>query len=164
MGIKTVSATILSSYTPGDSPRRVLLFNPPVYDTRFPWSRWQQPVTLLQLATLLRGKQCDIRLIDALYVKPNENLKRRRARVLTRGEVSINYWRFGQLKSDLAAKFKSLDQDGWEPDDVYIEGFTTFWWEGVIEAITLVRKRFPKARVILCGAYPSLAAEHAIAH
>jgi hypothetical protein len=50
----TSSAKVVQGYVPETTPRRVLLFNPPVYDTRFPWSRWQQPVTLLQLATLLR--------------------------------------------------------------------------------------------------------------
>src|SRR5947209_5177461 len=94
------SATVVRNYRPEVGARRVMLFNPPVYDTRFPWSRWQQPVTLLQLATLLRRYQCDVRLIDALYVKPNVKLTRRRVRVLARGEVSINYWRFGQLQSE----------------------------------------------------------------
>src|SRR5438270_4405595 len=108
MGIKTVSTTILSSYTPEDSPRRVLLFNPPVYDTRFPWSRWQQPVTLLQLATLLRFFHCDIRLIDALYTRSDETLTRRRVDVFKRGEVSINYWRFGRLPSELTVQLDAL--------------------------------------------------------
>ncbi len=158
------SATVVQDYAPDTSPRRVLLFNPPVYDTRFPWSRWQQPITLLQLATLLRGYQCDIQLIDTLYTKSNETLTRRRVRVFTRGEVSINYWRFGRLPSALFAQLKALSKEGWRPDEVYLEGFTTFWWEGVREAITLVRKLFPEARVILCGSYPSLATEHSIAH
>ena len=140
------STTVVHNYKPEVGPRRVMLFNPPAYDTRFPWSRWHQPVTLLQLATLLRRYQYDVRLIDALYVKPNEKLTRRRARILSRGEVSINYWRFGRLQSELAAHIRAWDKEGWQPDDIYIEGFTTFWWEGVIEAIALVRKRFPKAR------------------
>ncbi len=158
------SATVVQDYKPEVGTRRVLLFNPPVYDTRFPWSRWQQPITLLQLATLLHRYQCDVRLIDTLYIKSNEALTRRRKRVLTRGEISINYWRFGQLPSALYAQLKALDKEGWRPDEVYLEGFTTFWWEGVREAITLVRKLFPEARVILCGSYPSLATEHAVAH
>src|SRR5439155_16726962 len=97
-------ATVVQDYKPDMSPKRVLLFNPPVYDTRFPWSHWQQPVTLLQLATLLRRNACDVRLIDALYRKPNEKLTRRRMSVLTRGDISINYWRFGQLPFDLISQ------------------------------------------------------------
>ncbi len=85
------SATIVQDYKPEVGFRRVLLFNPPVYDTRFPWNRWQQPVTLLQLATLLRSFHCDIRLIDALYTRSDETLTRRRVDVFKLGEVSINY-------------------------------------------------------------------------
>src|ERR1700693_5455777 len=98
------SATVVRNYRPEVGARRVMLFNPPVYDTRFPWSRWQQPVTLLQLATLLRRNACDVRLIDALNRKPNEKLTRRRMSVLTRGDVPINYWRFGQLPSELISQ------------------------------------------------------------
>jgi hypothetical protein len=157
-------AKVVQGYTPETTPRRVLLFNPPVYDTRFPWSHWQQPVTLLQLATLLRSNECEVRLIDALYRKPEEKLKRRRKDVFKRGEVSINYWRFGQLPSELDAQLSTWIKEGWQPDEIYVEGFTTFWWRGVNEAISLVRDRFPFARIILCGAYPSLATEHAAIH
>jgi len=158
------SAKIVQGYTPETDPRRVLLFNPPVYDTRFPWSHWQQPVTLLKLATLLRSSGCDVRLIDALYRRPDEKLTRRRIEVLTRGEVSINYWRFGQLRFELNTQLNGWQREGWQPDEVYLEGFTTFWWRGINEAISLVGEKFPDARIILCSAYPSLATEHAVIH
>jgi hypothetical protein len=151
------SAKVVHGFMPETTPRRVLLFNPPVYDTRFPWSRWQQPVTLLQLATLLRSNGCDVRLIDALYRKPNEKLTRRRMDVFTRGDVSINYWRFGKLPTELITQLITLKNEGWQPDEVYLEGFTTFWWKGITEATSLVREKFPETRIILCGAYPSLA-------
>ncbi len=108
-------ATVVYGYMPETTPRRVLLFNPPVYDTRFPWSHWQQPVTLLQLATLLRSNKCEVCLIDALNHKSNERLTRRRMNVFTRGEVSINYWRFGQLRSELNTQLNALKKDGWQP-------------------------------------------------
>jgi hypothetical protein len=52
--VATQAAAIAENYTLDLTPRRVLLFNPPVYDTRFPWSQFQQPVTLLQVAALLK--------------------------------------------------------------------------------------------------------------
>jgi hypothetical protein len=85
-------------------------------------------------------------------------------KVFSRGDVSINYWRFGQLPSELIAQLNELKNKNWRPDEVYLEGFTTFWWEGVTEAISLVREKFPETRIILCGAYPSLATEHAANH
>src|SRR5579885_2799367 len=129
--VMTNSPVLVQNYTPDSSSRRVLLFNPPAYDTRFPWSRWQQPITLLQLATLLRRYQCDVRLIDALHVGLNETLPRRRQRAFSRGENSINYWRFGLPSHKLAAQLRAWVKDEWYPDEVYIEGFSTIWWEGV---------------------------------
>jgi hypothetical protein len=141
--------------------RRVLLCNPPIYDTRFPWARFQQPISLLQLSTLLKRFKCDVHLLDALPPQPNAPL-RRRMRVFTRDDISLNWWRFGRLPSELEAQLIAFKREEWQPDEVYIEGFTTFWWEGVAETITLVRKHFPHTRVILFGAYPTLAPNHAI--
>ncbi len=149
-------------YVPETYPRRVLLCNPPIYDTRFPWARFQQPVTLLQLSTLLKRLGCDVRILDALHTEPNTTLRRRRMRVLTRDDIPLNWWRFGQLPSELAAQLIAFKREEWQPDEVYIAGFTTFWWEGVAETVELVRKQFPHARVLLCGAYPTLAPDHAV--
>jgi len=84
--------------------------------------------------------------------------------VFTRGDVSINYWRFGHLSSELSSRLNALKKEDWQPDEVYLEGFTTFWWKGVAESISLIRENFPETRIILCGAYPSLATEHAAIH
>jgi hypothetical protein len=154
----------VQGYAPQTHPRRVLLCNPPIYDTRFPWARFQQPVALLQLSTLLKRFGCDVRLLDALFTEQGATLRRRRMRVLERDGISLNWWRFGQLPSGLAAQLIACKREGWQPDDVYIEGFTTFWWEGVAETVTLVRKHFPQARVVLFGAYPTLASDHAAQH
>ena len=154
----------IHSYAPETHPRRVLLCNPPIYDTRFPWARFQQPVTLLQLSTLLRRFGCDVRLLDALSTRPHAILRRRRMRVLTRDGIPLNWWRFGCLPSELSAQLTTLKRAGWHPDEVYIEGFTTFWWEGVVEIVGMIRQRFPHARVILYGDYPTLATDHAAQH
>jgi hypothetical protein len=148
-------------YAPVTHSRRVLLCNPPIYDTRFPWARFQQPISLLQLSTLLKHIECDVHLLDALPPQPNAPL-RRRMRVFTRDDISLNWWRFGRLPSELEAQLIAFKREEWQPDEVYIEGFTTFWWEGVAETIALVRKHFPHTRVILFGAYPTLAPNHAI--
>lgn len=153
--------TYYQGYTPEPVPKRVLLFNPPVYDTRFPWSNWQQPVALLQLATLLVQYQCDVRLIDALYTPSDSTLTRHRVRMLARGDITVSYWRYGVPKNELTNQLSVLKKQGWQPDDIYLESFTTIWWEGIIETVELVRKIFPLSRVILYGAYPSLAIEDA---
>jgi len=82
-------------------------------------------------------------------------------RVLTRDDIPLNWWRFGRLPSELAAQLIAFKREAWQPDEVYIGSFTTFWWEGVAETVALVRKQFPHTRVILFGAYPTLAPDHA---
>lgn len=151
-------------YAPETYPRRVLLCNPPIYDIRFPWARFQQPVTLLQLSTLLKRLGCDVRIHDALHTEPNTTLRRRRMRVLSRDDIPLNWWRFGRLPSELAKQLVTFKREGWQPDEIYIEGFTTYWWEGVKETVAMARTHFPHARVILSGAYPTLAPDHAAQH
>ena len=152
---------ILRDFAPETHKRRVLLCNPPVYDTRFPWSRFQLPVTLLQLSTLLKRCGCDVRLLDALDTKPGAELRRRRMRVLVRDDIPLNWWRFGRLPSELASQLIACKRGGWLPEEVFLLGATTFWWEGVAETTSLVRRQFPHARLILVGAYPTLAPDHA---
>jgi len=122
---------IIDNYVPETHHRRILLCNPPIYDTRFPWARFQQPVALLQLSTLLRQNGCDVRLLDALALDGNTLHRRRRMRVVTRESVSLNWWRFGRLPTDLRGHLIAFEREKWQPDEVYIAGFTTFWWEGV---------------------------------
>jgi hypothetical protein len=154
----------VSNYKPEAHCKRILLCNPPVYDTRFPWSQWHQPVSLLQLSTLLQRQGDEVRLFDTLSSESNAIPRRRRMRVLTHDGISLNWWRFGRLPSEFTRKMVAFRQEGWQPDDVYIEGFTTFWWEGVAEMTATIRKYFPHTRIILFGAYPRLAPDHAAQH
>ena len=166
MSEQPVSATIVHGYLPEASPRRISVFDPPVYDTRFPWINWQQPVTLLQLGTLLRHYKCDVRLIDALHFKSDEDCYSSSpgARIFTRGDISINYWRYGHLQSRLILRLKLLKKESWQPVDVYIKGFTTFWWEGAVEAAKHDSSTLSSCTNHSFGAYPSLAANHALEH
>jgi hypothetical protein len=106
--VATQVAAIAENYTLDLTPRRILLFNPPVYDTRFPWSQYQQPVTLLQVAALLKQHSCDIRLIDALNTAADADLPRRRMRILQRSDTSINYWRFGASEWQLQSQLRTF--------------------------------------------------------
>src|SRR2546426_12554191 len=46
---------------------RVLLLNPPVEETRYSWLRWNQPLDLLKLGSLLRSEvECGVDLIDCM--------------------------------------------------------------------------------------------------
>lgn len=144
--------------------RRVLLVQPPLYDTRLYWSDFLQPVALLQLATALRRCGCDLRLLDALWVGQGEVLKRQRVRQFHRDDVAVNYWRWGLPRGRLKQQMDSLKDTGWSPDDVYLLAGEAYQWEGSAEAAQLLRQAWPFARVLLVGQYPTTATEHAWAH
>src|SRR5258708_2321232 len=136
--MKSNKQLIVYNYTPETHCRRVLLCNPPIYDTRFPWARFQQPVALLQLSTLLQQHKCDVRLLDALVPDENAVHRRRRMRIVTREDIALNWWRFGRLPTDLRAKLIAFQREKWQPDEVYIAGLTPFCWQGPPEIPALV--------------------------
>ncbi len=59
-----ISTKVVRGYTPEATPRRVLLFNPSVYDTRFPLNHLQETITHLQLTASLRHYICLYHLSD----------------------------------------------------------------------------------------------------
>ncbi len=153
---------ILHAYHLEQAPRRVLLFAPPLYDVRFPWSEWHQPASLLQLATALRWRGCDLRLVDALSPTTEGVLPKRLVRKFTRGEYSVNYWRWGQPTKALQKALDDLKQEGWYPEDIYLLSGLPCHWQGSYEAISLARQVFPAARALLYGDYPTLVPVHAL--
>lgn len=153
---------VLNEFRLESGPHKVLLFHPAVCDTRFPWSRWQQPVPLLQLATALRRKGSDLRLIDALAVQGEEKIPRRLQRQFKRGDVVVNYWRWGTQTISLLKQLTALAHDGWYPDEAFVLCGPPFQWEGHYEAVTLIRRVFPSTRIVLFGHYPTQALSHAL--
>jgi hypothetical protein len=156
--------SVIYDFKPAADARRVLLVHPPVFDTRFPWIDFQQPVALLQLSTMLRRSGCDIRLLDALANKHAERITRRRVAIFTRGTVRVNQWRWGIAGNLLAGLLEDYKREGWYPKDIYVQAGPPHQWQGSAEVAHLVRLVFPDAHVILFGLYPTLATEHACAN
>jgi hypothetical protein len=141
---------------------KVLLVNPAVHDSRLPWARWQQPTLLLRLSTLYKASGADVRLIDCLHHALNKRLRKRLAGHETLEGQRVNRWRFGTSEQSFEAELERFKCEQWEPTCVYVECFTTYWWQGCTEAVATVRKHFPRARIVLVGAYALLAPKHAI--
>jgi hypothetical protein len=150
-------ATAVASST----PERVLFVNPPIYDTRLHWAKWQQPSLLLRLATHFTGVGARVRLVDALYCEHGQRLRRERVDSLDLEGTLVHKWRFGVSKYGLRTALRTLASEGWHPDEVFIECFCTFWWEGAAEVTGLVRQVFPRSVVSVVGAYARDAPEHA---
>jgi len=149
---------------PSSSAERVLLINPPVYDTRLHWAKWQQPASLLRLATYLRHNGTTVKLLDAMHHRSDERLHRERVAFLDLDGLAVPKWRFGLSRSSIVAQLRELAKSGWYPDEVYVEGFTTFWWEGAAEVIASVKAMFPRVQVVLLGGYANLTPDHAAQH
>lgn len=75
--------------------------------------------------------------------------------------LTVNKWRFGTGKNAIRRDLNVLAKANWSPDKVYVECFSTFWWEGAQEFISVVRQVFPQCHVVLIGTYASLAPRHA---
>lgn len=140
---------------------KVLLVNPPVYDTRLPWARWAQPTFLLRLGARFRCSGAEVKLIDAISHKSSERLKRKRITSLNLDGINVYKWRYGLPETELKRRFADLKQSAWQPDVVWVQCLTTFWWEGAREAISLIKQTFPSTRVVISGAYSLYAPTHA---
>src|SRR5437773_1520939 len=82
-------------------PRRILLFNPPVYDSQY-WARWSQPAGLLRIATLLQSLGYDRYLIDCMetdakgYVKKTYRRDTDGCQIIRRiDNIERRIWHFG---------------------------------------------------------------------
>jgi radical SAM superfamily enzyme YgiQ (UPF0313 family) len=70
--------------------------------------------------------------------------------------IERSYARYGVVAESLEARISAE-----EPDIVFISAGMTYWYPGVVEAIRIVKKAFPRVEVILGGIYPTLCPQHA---
>ena len=143
--------------------RRALLINPPVYDSQY-WSRWSQPAGLLRLATLLGRKGYGLDLIDAMEADGAGRVPRHRRRVagdvqsVVRDELVRAIYHYGTSWADIERRMRALPE---APDEIWVTSIMTYWWESTRDMVSLARRVFPRATVLVGGIYPTLAPEHA---
>ena len=58
------------------------------------------------------------------------------------------------------AQAELFGEPPWTPDEVWITSIMTYWWESTRDAVRLVKRLFPKARLRIGGIYPTLAPHH----
>jgi hypothetical protein len=140
----------LSQVRPGS---RVLLVNPYVQDVRYPWVRWNQPVDLLKLATLLQSPRfsCQVELIDCMLPTEAGRVTDRYVEDLATGE---RYRTFGVvLDKSQRSLLHELNQV-WPPDYVVLSTLTSYWGPRVIPSIrSAIRSAMPQVRVVLTGGF-----------
>ncbi len=149
---------------------RILLINPPIYDFTA-YDFWLKPYGLLQVAGQLEGL-AELTLFDYLdriqartewpkslrqdswHRGPFPQQRMDKPQVLS--DIPRYYHRFGRDRGQLHAVLKSQGPF----DFVLIQTVMTYWYPGVVEVITDIRRFCPKTRIVLGGLYSSICPEH----
>ena len=155
--------------------RSVLLLNPCIHDFAA-YDFWFKPLGLLSIGGLLRRFGYRVNLVDCLDRHHPELLsylnrqtaderpdgtgkfvRQEIAKPPALAHVPRTYCRYGMPPQVVAKLLDNIEP----PDVVLITSFMTYWYPAVAQAARMIRRRFPKAVIILGGIYATLAPEHA---
>lgn len=153
-----------------DAPH-ILLVNPWIHDFAA-YDFWAKPLGLLTLAALLRSHCLSVSYIDCLdrfhpkaqLSDPSARygrgpyLKTRIAKPQGLTDIQRTFSRYGIKPHWFTTDLQALPQ----PDLILITSLMTYWYTGVQETITIMRKVFPDVAIVLGGIYASLCHDHAL--
>lgn len=142
---------------------RVLLVNPPVIDRRYPWVRWNQPLDLLKLGTVLsKTRNCDVKLFDFMLPTPKGVVPRRQSPIESNlSSDAPTRWHYGRSWKEFDAYLDDLAGSKWIPDSVWVTTLTSFWWQMIPLVANRVKNKLKRPTVVLYGNYPVLETAHA---
>jgi hypothetical protein len=155
--------------------RHILLINPWIYDFSA-YDLWYKPLGLLSLASLLRIHGAHVTFIDCLdsddpaicHEQPVTMPKRKPS-----GEGSYaaeripkppplksvprNFHRYGMTPRAFQNALKAVPR----PDLIMITSMMTYWYPGLFDTVSMVKRTYPSVPVVLGGNYVTLCPEHA---
>jgi hypothetical protein len=158
--IKSGLDYVRGKYSKGD---RILLINPPVIETRYQWSRWNQPLDLLKLGNFLKTEfGCEVKLFDFMLPVGGKVSRAgyKTEPTITIGDYSYPLRRWGKKEEEFTRWLDRL-LTRWRPTDVWVTSLTSYWWKGVRDTVISIKNQFNEANVVLYGQYPELETEHA---
>jgi hypothetical protein len=128
------------------------------------------PLASLKLASFYRTRGYDVEFLDCMniYSEPPPSKALFHPSRIQRMARAGNYeqegqlrpiYRIGMMKDQIYANLLKLPED---VDTILISSIFTYSWQTTWEVIELCRDRYPQARVILGGIYPTLCYEHAM--
>ncbi len=154
---------------------RFLLFNPWIHDFSA-FDHWTRPLNLLRLASLLRQCGAEVTFydcldrrsadLDGLPSPPRHRLNPFGCGHYYREEIPLpplldfmprHFKRYGIPPGRVENRLRDFP----EPDVVVVASMMTYWYPGVFEAVTMMRRLFPRAPVIIGGVYATLCRDHA---
>ena len=149
---------------------RLLLFQPPIYDFAL-FDLFLKPYGLLRLGRWFEASGYDVAFINGLDYKDaitnktlgsprrNSNGTGKFPRIRTplpKGvESKRSFGRYGVLNNILKNKVKDVN-----PDIIFVTSGMTYWYKGVVEAVSICKELFPGIPVLTGGIYANLMPDH----
>lgn len=143
------------------SGHMILLINPYVYDIRYPWIKWNQPVGLLRIGTLLKKFGHKPKMLDCLKPDKRGIIKKRKVKEIKKDQYRLNLWNYGMQKHQFQNELKKIKE---EPKEIWITCMVCYWWKSAHEIAQMCKEYFPRTHIVLGGSYPTFFIEHAKKH
>ena len=152
---------------------RILLVNPPVFETRYSWLRWNQPLDLLRIGAYLKSsKKCSVELFDFMLPNPKGRVQKKgligqeRYKEVGDGDFAYTYpmWRFGKpfdALNDRLVERRAGNKRG-EPTQVWITSLCSYWYASIHQLCTKLRLWLPDATLAVLGNYPRFMLDNAV--
>jgi radical SAM superfamily enzyme YgiQ (UPF0313 family) len=117
------------------------------------------------MGSVLRRNGMEINLIDCMRVVEGKRKADGRAPFVKEHVVNPpelkhlrkRFKRYGISRKALIGELSQLET----PDIILITSIMTYWYPGLIEALSAAREAFPLSKIIVGGIYPSLCPDHA---
>ncbi len=151
--------------------KRILLVNPWIYDFKA-YDSWIKPLGLLYIGSILRNNGYEVYLLDCMdrtdeslpiFSQQNDkfNCGQYYREEISKPEsikhVPRKYKKYGIKEERFIELLKSFP----EPDVIIVTSQMTYWYPGVFNSITILKKMLPGKPVILGGIYATLCFDHA---
>jgi hypothetical protein len=148
---------------------RVLLINPPVYERRYHWLRWNQPSDLLRLSSWIKSKsrRAEVRLYDFMFPTESGDVPKKKVADSWR-EGGRQLWHFGQRFEEFEKTFTTWQLEKWRPTIIIITSLTSYWHRSIEQLLVSICNRLKgeneRRSVAIClyGNYPRFEPQHAL--
>jgi len=150
----------------------ILLINPWITDFAA-YDFWVKPLGLLYVASFLRERRHQVRLVDCLdrfqpsgsdgkpSVKGRYNTGKFRREIIAKPDCLVHVPRYFCRYGISDDAFIKLVTAGEKPDTILVSCAMTYWYPGAFRVISLVRELWPDVPVVLGGIYATLCPDHA---
>jgi hypothetical protein len=142
------------------SDDKVLLINPPVFEVRYAWARWNQPTDLLLLSNKLKREvRCEVQLID--FMLPTDTGRIPISESGRQKEVKgYKKRRYGVAFEEVRSNLLNI-MNTWKPTHIVITSLTSYWYEGIISLVSPLRTTLENCSITVMGSYPIIETNHA---